>query len=242
VSLARRTFNQCASVFFSCKMVSRPTSFLHGINLRLVQKPKKKSRLGSYFAAHREFQEVYREPSSSPETPTSSGFPSATRQSYNKKRLLSLAHESPGTATTKTAKRRARGDVLRKPSYKGPDRLFTDNINSRSMTYMSLTVKGVSTHFGAESSQRNRLSTGTPRDQNCDGLSTTMQSQSELYTTGNTHIGNTGYATLSAHIESSYYRGGHCLRNTTAREKRTVGESLYIFRHRGTGPSDHSTC
>lgn len=105
----------------SCPSTMASQHFLHAVNLGLTQKPKRKSELASYFAAHREFQEENREPSSSPETSPSSGYPSTT-QLCNGKRPLFLVYESSDPDTNKPAKRHNRGDGLRKPSYKGPER------------------------------------------------------------------------------------------------------------------------
>lgn len=223
---SHREFQQTyASVLSTSKMVSQ--HFLHALNLGLTQKPRRKSRLGSYFAAHREFQEEYREPSSSPETHTSSGYPSTTTQLCNRERPLSLVYDSSDPVTNKPAKRRYRGDGLRKPSYKGPEKGFTDNANSIS-TFYSHTPQGILTHFGEGPRHMIRLSTPTPRDQNGSGSSTT--------TTNRSHTGNADHMRLSTHITSSYWRGGHNLRNTRAREQRAAGESVYLFRHHARKP------
>lgn len=227
-SISRRGPTPLCSEPSRSNMASQPADFLHILNKRLVEKPKKKSRLKSYFDAHHEFQEPYREPSSSPETPTSSGYSSTTAHLCNQAQPLVAVRRNFRPAATKAADRLTRKSDLRSLIRK--DRALADRRNSKGMLCKPHPPKCLLTSLGAGSRHLDSSLVRTPRNRN--------DSERSPLTLPRRHDTKSENKKLVDPVPTGYWRGGHYLRNTIARGKRAGGESVYTLGHRASGNSD----
>jgi hypothetical protein len=118
-------------------MEGQSLHFLQSLETRLMRSScgtkQKKSRLRSYFAGHHEFQEPYREPSSSPEVPDSSSLPSSALRLYPEKRRLPIVNNHFNATITEPAKKRIMTGDLRRPAPKRRSRLSTEQVTQNSM-------------------------------------------------------------------------------------------------------------